>query len=228
MGVWRQLPHGVERFLPRGATGAPGVRARILDGHASGDECGVSTIHQRYRICHHRRASARSRDVPGCRPISLGPGLARVQEAAWPCGPARLSCLVGIRARGGLAASRGSGQRHRIGEVHSSASRRPAGPARKRLRWKMSAIRIGVKESREEWSCESANFESPSNQDLLARIHSTATEVMIALFPSPGFAAGAGPGESSIVSMRTTRPATSPVFDHSPQGIFASTLSPGA
>ena len=104
------IPGGTFRMgsgglLPRGAAGPPGLCRRVLDGRAPSHQRQVPPLRRGHRLRHRRRAAARPRGIPGRRPELLVPGSLVFRKPAGPVDLRRLPQLVGVRARGPLAAS---------------------------------------------------------------------------------------------------------------------------
>ena len=104
---------GLRPALRRGAARPRGGGRRLLDRRPPGDRRRVPPVREGHRARHGRRAAARARGLPGCRPRPARPGLTRVPTDARSGRPARLPQLVALGAGRPVAAPGGPGQRPR-------------------------------------------------------------------------------------------------------------------
>ena len=104
---------GSTQFYPEEAPVHTRDRRGLRRRTPSGDQRAVRRIRRRHRLCHRRRAAARSRAVSGSCAAGSGARRAGVPADPRPGGSARLAAVVGLGAGRELAPPVRPGQRYR-------------------------------------------------------------------------------------------------------------------
>ena len=125
VGARDDLPDGIRPPLSGGASGAPRLRGRILDGPVSGDQRALRQVRRRDRTRHARRdRPPNPTQYPGALPHMLYAGSLVFVQPDGPVDRAQHRQLVDVQARRRLAASTGPRQLARRARAPSGRARR--------------------------------------------------------------------------------------------------------